>query len=112
MKCIEVLISLRIEHCPECKCAVGVDWQYVDFSNHNLTRCPQCEKIITLEKKGGGELEVQKVRCNMCEWKGDEDELELLPDGFSKLGDRMWMNGCPTCKTDEYLMDIEGGEKA
>lgn len=53
----------------------------------------------------------QKVRCNMCEWVGDEDDLELIPDGFSKSGDRMWINGCPICKKDECLMDIEGGEE-
>ena len=52
----------------------------------------------------------QKVRCNMCEWEGDEDDLELTPDGFSKLGDRMWQDACPKCKTDEYLMDVGGGD--
>jgi len=53
---------------------------------------------------------VQKVKCNMCGWKGDEDDLEHIPDGFSKAGDRMWQDACPTCKTDEYLMDVEGGD--
>jgi len=53
----------------------------------------------------------KKFICNMCGWGCDEDDLELLPDGFSSIGDRMWINGCPKCKTDEYLMDIEGGEK-
>jgi len=52
----------------------------------------------------------QKVKCNMCGWQGDEDGLEHIPDGFSVLGDRMWQDACPTCKTDEYLMDVEGGE--
>jgi hypothetical protein len=33
-----------------------------------------------------------------------------IPDGFSKSGDRMWQDACPTCKTDEYLMDVEGGD--
>jgi NAD-dependent SIR2 family protein deacetylase len=41
------------------------------------------------------------VKCNMCEWQGNEDDLVLFTDedGMGK--------GCPDCKTDAYLMDIE-----
>lgn len=44
--------------------------------------------------------EKPEVKCNMCEWEGMEDDLELLYDGE-------YYNGCPKCKTDAYLMDIE-----
>ena len=43
-----------------------------------------------------------KVICNMCmKTFKDDDELKLMEDqnGYFK--------GCPTCKTDGYLMDIE-----
>jgi len=45
---------------------------------------------------------MDKVRCNMCSTHfADDDELELMED---KDG---YFKGCPTCKTDGYLMDIE-----
>ena len=43
-----------------------------------------------------------KVICNMCmKTFKDDDELKLMEDqdGYFK--------GCPTCKTDSYLMDLE-----
>ena len=41
-----------------------------------------------------------EVTCNKCGWQGEED-LVMFEDegGFGK--------GCPTCKTDCYLMDKE-----
>ena len=45
---------------------------------------------------------MDKVICNMCmKTFKDDDELKLMEDqdGYFK--------GCPTCKTDSYLMDIE-----
>ncbi|MEC0276852.1 hypothetical protein [Peribacillus frigoritolerans] len=43
-----------------------------------------------------------KCRCNMC-WSHfkDDDELELLKD------EKEYFHGCPKCKTDGYLMDLE-----
>ena len=42
------------------------------------------------------------VRCNNCNWQGEEEDLVPFDDadggGF----------GCPTCKTDHYLTDIKG----
>lgn len=47
--------------------------------------------------------ESHKTRCNNCHlyFKSD-DELEIFKevDGHYK--------GCPACKTDSYLMDLEG----
>lgn len=42
MNAWEELHLLNIEHCPECHCAVGNDWDYKDFSNKNIIICPQC----------------------------------------------------------------------
>jgi hypothetical protein len=41
------------------------------------------------------------VRCNMCMWEEEEEDLALFKDedGFGK--------GCPECKTDAYLIDLE-----
>ena len=46
MKACEELELLGIEKCPECNCAIGQDWEYVDFSNKTLIECPQCKEII------------------------------------------------------------------
>ena len=39
------------------------------------------------------------VTCNKCGWQREEEDLVMFEDkdGFGK--------GCPTCKTDCYLMD-------
>ena len=44
-----------------------------------------------------------EVRCNMCMWKGEEEDLVRFEDedGFGK--------GCPKCETDGYLIDVKGG---
>ena len=42
------------------------------------------------------------VRCNMCGWKGCDEDLELvMVDTVTKDPSRP----CPICKTDAYLMD-------
>jgi len=42
------------------------------------------------------------VRCNMCwtHFVDEYDELELMEDNNG------YFKGCPTCKTDNYLMDL------
>lgn len=42
---------------------------------------------------------MNEVRCNMCMWEGDEEDLVMSKDedGLSK--------GCPNCQTDHYLME-------
>ena len=42
-----------------------------------------------------------KVICGNCENIFDEEELELFRDGNG------WFKGCPHCKTDGYLKDLE-----
>lgn len=39
------------------------------------------------------------VRCNNCDWYGDDEDLTQCNDS---RGD---FKGCPNCKTDAYLMD-------
>lgn len=45
---INELNELMIYHCQECHCAVGDDWEYLNFSNKTATKCPQCGNIIHL----------------------------------------------------------------
>jgi Zn finger protein HypA/HybF involved in hydrogenase expression len=51
-----------------------------------------------------------KVRCNNCYWSGDEEDLEDFsePNLINEEDKTLYFyKGCPKCKTDEYLMDIE-----
>lgn len=52
MKAIDLLLSLGIEHCEECHCATGDDWEYKDFSNKNIIICPQCKTEIDVRDHG------------------------------------------------------------
>lgn len=45
------------------------------------------------------------VRCNNCEWHGEESDLEFVLEDERDL--ETGMNACPNCKTDEYLTNIE-----
>lgn len=40
------------------------------------------------------------IRCNFCEWAGDETDLSIKKDGSE------FMRVCPECETDEYLIDL------
>jgi len=31
------------DHCIECHCATGDDWEFKDFSNKSIVICPQCK---------------------------------------------------------------------
>ena len=48
-----------------------------------------------------------KVRCNMCEWIGDEEDLVLICETHKETEYLEYYNGCPNCLTDGYLMDLE-----
>lgn len=63
-----------------------------------------CDDINSgfIDSYGMDEHQVPQVRCNNCMSVFDsDDDLELLPDG------KEWFKGCPKCKTDGYLMDLE-----
>jgi len=47
-----------------------------------------------------------QVRCNNCGWTGDEDDLVIFEED-GKYGDGYGGKGCPNCKTDAYLADVE-----
>jgi len=49
MSIIENLQYHNIERCPECKCAIGDDWRYKDFTNKRIVICPQCKETLFLE---------------------------------------------------------------
>jgi hypothetical protein len=42
-----------------------------------------------------------EIKCNNCNWTGTGDDLEILKDDFGKFV------GCPECKTDKYLVDLD-----
>jgi len=48
------------------------------------------------------------ISCDMCEWKGVEDELVLYKtDILTISSEAIYFKGCPNCKTNDYLMDLE-----
>ena len=49
MKALEELEQRNIFNCVECRCAVGNDWDYVDFSNKEVIECPQCKHKVYSE---------------------------------------------------------------
>jgi hypothetical protein len=42
----------------------------------------------------------EEVKCNNCDFIGNEDDLEMFKD------DGEYFKGCPNCKTDSCLMDV------
>ena len=49
MKAWEELDLFGIERCPECRCAVGTDWGYRDYSSKTIAVCPQCGHLVYLD---------------------------------------------------------------
>ncbi len=47
-----------------------------------------------------------QVKCTNCEWQGSEEELIICKED-GKFGDGYGFWGCPNCKTDAYLADVE-----
>jgi Pyruvate/2-oxoacid:ferredoxin oxidoreductase delta subunit len=47
-----------------------------------------------------------KIKCNDCNFIGQEDDLEILEDNKSVIKTE-YFKGCPNCKTDSFLMDVE-----
>ena len=81
-------------------------WSYTDDDFHYKSKfiCDDLEDVIYSIEYYLDEQEnnMDKVICNMCmKTFKDDDELKLMEDqdGYFK--------GCPTCKTDSYLMDLE-----
>jgi len=74
MKAIEELIGLKIERCPECKCPVGDDWDYKDYSGRCIVICPQCSHEISLFPPP--EIKNLKFICPKC----NKDILECCED--------------------------------
>jgi DNA-directed RNA polymerase subunit RPC12/RpoP len=51
MKTMEELKKRDFYRCNECKCAIGYDWFYKDFSGKNIIVCPQCKSEIYPDDK-------------------------------------------------------------
>lgn len=48
------------------------------------------------------------VRCNNCYWVGDEGDLKMFSEASEVLDyETCFFKGCPNCKTDDYLTDLE-----
>lgn len=48
---------------------------------------------------------MRKVKCNMCDWIGDEEKIKLVPSNADNVCDED--EACPKCGAVGYLMDIE-----
>jgi hypothetical protein len=48
----------------------------------------------------------EKIKCNDCDFIGEEDDLEILKDNTE------YFKACPNCKIDDYLMYIKEMEVA
>lgn len=46
------------------------------------------------------------VQCNQCSWHGSDDDLVLFKD------ENGYATGCPNCKTDAYLMDVDNANQS
>jgi len=46
---------------------------------------------------------MMRVRCNNCYWQGYEEDLPVFLDEKNKEH----FHGCPNCRTDEYIMNLE-----
>lgn len=53
MKAWEILEDQGFYHCPECRCAIGDDWEFVDFSDKTVIECPQCKERVYLDYATG-----------------------------------------------------------
>jgi hypothetical protein len=49
------------------------------------------------------------VRCNKCYWGGAEEELLICYEDDDSKREHPF-EGCPLCKTDAYLMDINNNK--
>jgi len=43
LKAWEAFDAMYGEHCLECHCATGDDWEFKDFTNKTIVICPQCK---------------------------------------------------------------------
>jgi hypothetical protein len=46
-----------------------------------------------------------EVRCNMCDFRGMEHDLFFMKQ--NEEDEESYIDACPTCQTDEYLMDLK-----
>ena len=77
MKASEELEQRKIYNCPECKCALGDDWNYLDFSNKNIIVCPQCKHQIH-----SNEEEYVSIECKKCgiEFHSYDKDFKGIPE--------------------------------
>ena len=51
--------------------------------------------------------DIVNVKCNWCDWFGNETELEILSEDYEDLVSE---EICPECKNNDCLMDINLSE--
>jgi len=52
--------------------------------------------------------ECDEVKCNDCEWTGLNSDLDDCEVDFTDIGEGIeTFKGCPKCRVDDYLMDME-----
>lgn len=106
MKAVEELQRLEIEECSECKCAVGDDWEYKEFSNKTIIVCPQCKSELALEE----EIEFE-IYFNDLKEEVQKELLKTVSAGFPE--DMNW----DTLPVDTLYFEFEkinrekGGKK-
>ena len=67
----------------------------------------QATNSETQEKQTFGESHT--VKCNNCDFSGFEEDLEIIEHDENleiNLSEIYYINVCPNCGTDYYLMDI------
>ena len=47
------------------------------------------------------------IRCNKCWFHGTEEDLIIFHTEFSTPEEPDFAKGCPNCKDDGYLMDLD-----
>jgi hypothetical protein len=55
-----------------------------------------------------------EVKCNWCDWEGYDDDLKVIVDlsDNNVSHDIQYINVCPECNQDDYLMDINNENPA
>lgn len=85
---IEMLQLREIERCPECKCAIGDDWQFKGFSNKTIVICPQCGHEINVNDEEDEEPEEHFFDIRIVGSSTTHDEQELIDALYNFLKDK------------------------
>jgi len=103
MKAVNELIEMRIDHCRECHCVIGDDWDYKDFTSKTIIVCPQCGteidccnkevavgftrgKWVKAEKAFSYLIRKKDMKTHIANCEGSRDGLPLnTPEANARL---------------------------